>query len=99
MPAFNDSTVSHDITNVFLKENEGFKIIDEASATVTYIGFIKQTYDNAEPPNPKLVGNTAHAIWRIVRITVAGTITTREFPNGINDYQFVWNDRLTLSYQ
>ena len=98
MPAYNDSTVNHDKTSYLLRGGEEFKIIDEASATVTYIGFVKPTIDNAEPPNNKLVGSTAQALWKIVRISVDGTITTRQYPNGISDYSFVWNDRTTYSY-
>lgn len=59
--------------------------IDEASATVTYIG------DAA-------IGSTAaQSVWRIKKIdSSSGTIIT--FADGNGNFDNVWNDRASLSY-
>lgn len=66
-------------------------IVDEASTTVTYIG-----YGN-------LGANRAKAEWMIVRITKTSATTPNgvvltEYANGSMKFDQVWNDRATLSY-
>lgn len=60
-------------------------------------------YDGSN--NPIFVGNaipgspTASAVWRIMKITYVGTNpTVIQWPNGTNQYLFVWNDRASLTY-
>jgi hypothetical protein len=60
--------------------------LDEASATVTYVGLA-------------LVGSSeASAVWQIKRITVTGNITDIKFADGDFDFDNVWNNRACLSY-
>jgi hypothetical protein len=60
--------------------------LDEASATVTYVG-------NA------VVGSLdADPVWQIKKITESGTITKIEFAEGEQTFDKVWADRAALSY-
>ena len=61
-------------------------IVDEASASVTYLG-------KADPGT-----GAASALWQIQRITTSGTVTTIEFADGNSDFDNVWNNRASLSY-
>jgi len=61
-------------------------IIDEASATTTYIG---EAVTNAA---------TSAAAWRIQRISVSGTITTIEWAGGGSRFDQVWDNRASLTY-
>lgn len=60
--------------------------VDEASATVTYVG-------EAQPGVA-----AASALWRIKRITVSGVVTLIEWADGNSDFDNVWNNRASLSY-
>lgn len=80
----------------FIKQSDGDSIqtrdfalasrIDEASATVTYIG------------KADIGSLNASAVWRISRLTVSGTVTTIEYADGDSAYDNVWDDRASLSY-
>lgn len=61
-------------------------IIDEASATITYIG------------EADLGSATSAAVWRIKRISVAGSITTIEFADSNANFDNIWDNRAALSY-
>lgn len=62
------------------------KMVDQPDAVTTYIG-------SANP------GTTlAAASWQIKRITVTGTITAIEFADGNLNFDNVWNNRASLTY-
>ena len=76
------------------RDGQGFKftrsvdektVVDVASATVTYVG-------KALPGVA-----TSAAEWQISKITVAGTITSIEYP-GTVEYIYIWNDRASYNY-
>lgn len=83
-----------DTTNIKLDQiiEEGLikkaltELIDVASGTVTYIG-------QAEPGT--LPGA---ATWRIKRITVAGSLTSIEWAEGVGDFDKEWDERATYNY-
>lgn len=59
--------------------------LDEASATITYVG-------EAEPGT-----SAASALWRIKRLdSTSGLLIT--WADGDSDFDKVWNDRATYSY-
>ena len=60
--------------------------IDQASATVTYIG-------QAAPGTA-----TSAAGWRIQRMSVSGTITTFEYADGDLSFNNIWDNRASLTY-
>lgn len=60
--------------------------IDEVNASLSYIGWaIPGTLDAA-------------ATWRIMRMSVTGTVNAIEWADGNEDFDNVWNDRASLSY-
>lgn len=61
-------------------------IIDEASATVTYIGV-------AHPS-----ATTAQALWRIKKIDSTTNPTTIFFADANDNFDNVWDNRASLSY-
>lgn len=61
--------------------------IDEASSTVIYMGYHK-------PGNY----NPASAVWRIIRMQQTGTVWAREFADGNDNYDNIWDNRAALSY-
>lgn len=62
------------------------KRVDEASATVTYVGQAQDGSDIADP------------VWQIQRITSSGGATEIEWADGNNDFDNVWDDRSSLTY-
>ena len=62
------------------------KIVDEASATVTYIG-------KAEPGSAE-----GSAVWQIKKIEIIGTETIFTWADGNVSFDNVWNDRASLTY-
>lgn len=62
------------------------KAIDQASASVTYIGLAT--------PGSAL----SAATWQIKRITVTGTQTVIEYANSNLNFSSIWNNRASLSY-
>ena len=61
-------------------------LVDEVSATLTYIG-------KAIPGS-----SLASAVWLIYRVSVSGAITTISHADGNSLYDNIWNDRASLSY-
>lgn len=61
-------------------------IIDDASATITYVGKAPQG------------GLTSDAAWQIKRITVSGTTTTIEYADSDDNYDNIWDSRSSLTY-
>ncbi len=61
------------------------QVIDQASATVTYVGEAK--------PGAAL----ADAVWRIQRITTSGSLTRVEWA-GTGDFGHPWDGRAGLAY-
>lgn len=61
-------------------------VVDEASETVTYVGYTK--------PGTA----TSEALWRIMRISVSGAITSVEFANGADLFDRVWDLRSEYTY-
>lgn len=60
--------------------------IDEASATVTYVGVAA-------------IGALGSAAsWQIKRMTVSGSVTTIEWADGNSSFDNIWDDRVSLSY-
>ena len=60
--------------------------IDEASATVTYVG-------------KALLGSASSAaVWQIQKITVASTVTSITWADSDADFNNVWDDRASLTY-
>lgn len=60
--------------------------VDDASATVTYVG-------KALPGS-----SAASAVWQITRITTSGTVTLTAYADGDSNFDNVWNNRAALSY-
>ncbi len=65
---------------------EPYTLIDEASATEFYIGM--SINGNAE----------SSAVWKIKKIWKDGTVTYSGYPDGIQDFKFVWNNRTEYNY-
>lgn len=61
-------------------------LIDAVDSSTTYIG------DTA--PGTA----TSSALWRIKKISVSGTVTTIAFAGGADQFNQVWDDRVSLSY-
>lgn len=71
--------------NVEIRKMAMKKAVDEASATVTYIG------------EAALGSGLGASVWRIKRLTVSGTVTIAEWA-GTGVFDQVWNDRASLTY-
>ena len=61
-------------------------LVDEVSSTVTYVGFAG------------MGTATSSSLWRIMRVSVSGTVTSIEFADSNDLYDNKWDDRLTLTY-
>ena len=60
--------------------------IDDATSTVTYIG-------------QAIVGSSeSDSVWQIKRITTTGSVIDIKFADGDSDFDNVWNDRASLTY-
>jgi len=70
----------------YVQEVPTMTVIDEASATTTYIG-------QSSPGTA-----TSASLWRIRRITSSGTVTTISFAGGEDKFNQVWDNRASLSY-
>lgn len=68
-------------------------LIDEVSATLTYIGSAKP---GATTTNAVL---EASPIWQIIEIDTSANPTTIRFANGRAQFQNIWNDRAGLTYK
>lgn len=62
------------------------QIVDEASATVTYIG-------KAQPGSAE-----GAALWQIKKITISGTETITTYADGDAEFDNIWDNRAGLSY-
>lgn len=62
------------------------KNIDQASATVTYIGYA----------DPGVL--VSAALWQIRRITVTGSVTAIEWADSDKNFDNIWNNRAALVY-
>lgn len=83
-----DTTAMADADNLQIYYDMGslVKRVDEASATVTYVG---QAQDGSDIGDP---------VWQIQRITSSGGATEIEWADGNNDFDNVWDDRSSLTY-
>lgn len=83
-----DTTAMADADNLQIYYDMGslVKRVDEASATVTYVG---QAQDGSDIGDP---------VWQIQRITSSGGATEIEWGDGNNDFDNVWDDRSSLTY-
>jgi len=60
--------------------------VDEVSASLTYVGWaVPGTLDAA-------------ATWRVMRMSVTGTVTAIEWADGDESFDNVWSSRAGLSY-
>jgi hypothetical protein len=62
------------------------KLVDVVSSTIIYIGISNNTK------------NTTKAVWRIQKISQIATVWNFEFPNGDQDFKYVWDLRDSYSY-
>lgn len=60
--------------------------LDEASASVTYVG-------NATPGSV-----TSSAVWQVKKITITGADIAITWADGDAEFDNVWDDRATLTY-
>lgn len=44
-------------------------------------------------------GDGASAVWQIKKEWVSGTVTLMGFPDGKQDFTFVWNNRASYTYK
>ena len=61
-------------------------LVDELSDTEYYVGWSRNFSDPAQ------------ANWRIRRIVKIGTVWRFEYPDGKQDFNYIWDDRLTYTY-
>lgn len=66
---------------------EPYVLVDEVSNNEVYIGTSNSFNDKSKP------------IWRIKQIIKVGTVWVFRYPEGNQDFKFVWEDRLTLNYK
>jgi len=72
--------------NVQAIDIEPYVIIDELSSSEIYIGISKSFSD------------PARANWRIKRIQKIGNVWKFQFPNGDQNFKFIWDDRISYTY-
>ena len=73
--------------NVQSHRIEPYVLIDELSENEIYIGTSNSFSDRARPT------------WRIKRIIKIGTVWQMEYPDGNQDFSFIWNNRFAYSYR
>jgi hypothetical protein len=62
-------------------------LVDENSATEYYIGISKSFRD------------TSMAIWQIRKVRKSGNVWyVAEYPNGDQDFKYIWNNRIGYTY-
>lgn len=66
-----------------ISDNE-ITYIDEASASVTYVG------------TAAISSATSSAVWKIKKLTTSGTVTSILFADGNANYDNVWDDRASI---
>ncbi len=72
--------------NVDMQKQDAAMLVDEVSSTEIYVGISR---------NSK---NPAGSNWRIKRIWQVGTVWNFGFPDGNQDFVFIWDDRYSYSY-
>ena len=77
------SNVNEDVKSFNL---EPTKLIDELSTTEFYVGTSKSFRD------------TSKANWQIKKIWKSGNVWHSGFPNGDQEFKYIWNSRLTYTY-
>lgn len=82
-----------------LADGQGYKytnaidettLIDEASSTVTYIGW--------SIPGSNDTAGKADARWKIKKIDETSNPTQIGYAGGTDNYSYIWNDRSSLDY-
>ena len=66
---------------------EPFTVIDQMSDTEIYVGTSIQFKDMSKP------------MWRIKRSWKTGNIWNFGYPNGDQDFKFIWDNRLSYTYE
>jgi len=64
-----------------------YMLVDEVSTTLYYVGTSKNSTDTSKPN------------WRIKKIWKIGNVWHFRFPNGNEDFKFVWNNRTSYTYR
>lgn len=62
-------------------------VIDDATSAITYVG------------KAALGSALSDAVWQIQKIEVSGTVTRITWADGNSDFDKVWNDRASYSYE
>jgi hypothetical protein len=62
-------------------------LVDEVSSEEFYIGISKRHNDQSKPD------------WQIKRIWKVGTVWNFGFPDGKQDFKFIWDNRLSYTYK
>lgn len=69
-----------------VQEVDDLTLIDEVDSNTTYIGTAKY-------------GSTGdQAVWRIRRVLVTGTVTEISFADGDDEFDNIWDNRVSLNY-
>lgn len=61
-------------------------LIDEASATITYVGKASTS------------ALTSNAVWQIMKMETSGSITTISYADGNSEFDNIWDNRASLTY-
>lgn len=77
---------SHEI-NTMRDEIDPVMLVDELSDTEYYVGWSRSYSDPGGPT------------WRIKRIVKISTVWRFEFPDGSQDYKWIWDERLSYVYR
>ena len=72
--------------NVQALDIEPYLLVDQQSDTNFYIGTSRSFNDQGKPN------------WRIKRFWKIGSVWKEGYPNGKQDFTFIWDDRLTYIY-
>ena len=65
---------------------EPYTIIDEATAWYIYVGTTLTTNRTSQP------------VWKIVKFMLAGNVWQKCYPNGSQNFDFVWDERGSYNY-
>lgn len=66
---------------------EPYILVDEPSTTEIYVGTSKSFSDQSK------------SNWKIKRIIKIGSVWKFQFPDGDQDFNFVWDDRFSYTYR
>jgi len=69
-----------------MRPQDPIMLVDEMSATEYYVGVSDRFKDPSKP------------YWRIKRIWKIGSVWHFGFPNGRQDYKYIWDERLSYTY-